>query len=184
MIESEIGKILNQALSGEKQAIKDYSDWAIEAESLSEPKTAKLFQEIGHDEEHHVAELTQEIREMVDRAEDMAIHILEHEACGDAKIIDRVKAENPDIPCKCFSFEENEYCWKSGLLGLISSKKNPEQISLCKIKLPASEGAQRRFTKIKGAIGEGHKEWEKGGGDLKEWWEQVGKTFKQKGIEV
>lgn len=111
-------------------------------------------------------------------------HILEHEATGAGRVIDAAKAKA--TPCKCFTYDSDMYAWSPGVLGLISSKKNPEQYrEFCALGcIPAGAGAEERFRKIKGAIGEAHKEWEAKGGDLKEWWEIVGKKMEEKRIEL
>lgn len=114
----------------------------------------------------------------------LTLYTLEHESTGSARLIDPVKAKDPNIPCKCFTFENEEFCWKPGYLGLISSKKNPEQIANCKIKLPAGKGVAERFKEIKGAISEAHEEWQKKGGGVKEWWEQVGKSLEAHKIKL
>jgi hypothetical protein len=125
-----------------------------------------------------------EVMDRVYGVTDLTAHIMEHEIMGGARVIDRYKAENPDIPCKCFEFEDETYCWKPGLLGLISSKKNPEQLSSCKIRIPASPGARERFKKIKGAVGEASEEHRKQGGGLEDWMTKVGEKMAEKGVEL
>lgn len=111
-------------------------------------------------------------------AQMMVVNILEHEASGSAKVIDPVRASDPNIPCHCFEYEDEKYCWKPGYLGLLSGKKNPEQIATCKITLPAGGGAAQRFTQLKSAISEAHKNWEEeNGGGLGSWWDEVAKSL-------
>lgn len=114
----------------------------------------------------------------------LILHSLEHQATGAGRVIDAARAKT--TPCKCFGFEDEEYCWSSGVLGLMSSKKNPEQIAqYCVLgKEPAGAGAAKRFKELKSAIGEAHKEWEAEGGDLKKWWGKVGEKMEEKGIEL
>jgi len=114
----------------------------------------------------------------------LTIHILEHEATGAARLINPVKAKDPNVPCKCFGFEDETYCWKPGYLGLISSKRNPEQMTDCRIKLPSGAGVAERFKKVKGVISEAQKRWEKKGGTLPEWWEEVAKSLEDHKIEL
>jgi hypothetical protein len=134
--------------------------------------------------EEIASRVAEEVIERLQEVPDLAFHIAEHEATGNARIVDPAKAQNPDIPCKCFSFEGEEYCWKAGMLGLISSKKNPEQMALCKIKVPAGAGAAERFSKLKKAIGKAHEEWEKEEGDLKKWWQKAGEHLEKAGISL
>ena len=139
--------------------------------------TAEEIQEIGK-------KTADEVVERLQGVPDLALHIAEHEARGSALLVNPAKAQDPDIPCKCFDFEEEQYCWKPGFLGLISSKKNPEQIVLCQIRTPANPGAQKRFAELKGAIGEAHKEYEVSGGGLPAWWEKTGQKLAERGVEI
>ena len=71
-------------------------------------------------------------------------------------------------------------------MGLISSKKNPEQLKeFCALgKEPAGAGAQKRFTEIKGAVSEAHEEWKKEDSGLPGWWSKVGEKMEARGIEL
>jgi len=115
---------------------------------------------------------------------DLAFHIAEHEATGSGRVINAVLARA--TPCKGFTFEGETYAWSPGVLGLMSSKKNPEQIKefCAKGMEPAGAGAQERFKKLKGVIGEAHKDWEEKGGGLKGWWTAIGEKLEAKGIEL
>ena len=115
---------------------------------------------------------------------ELALHIAEHEATGHGIVVDRALAER--TPCKCFTYDTDEYAWSPGVVGLISERKTPEDFSkFCAVgKEPASPGAAERFTKLKGAISEAHEEWEKKGEGLAGWWAQVGKTLAEKGIAL
>lgn len=114
----------------------------------------------------------------------MLIHIMEHEAVGSGRVIDAARARA--TPCKAFEFEGETYAWSPGVLGLMSSKKNPEQIrQFCALGMePAGAGTAERFKEIKSAMGEAHKEWEAKGGGLKKWWEKAGEKLSEKGIEL
>jgi hypothetical protein len=125
-----------------------------------------------------------EVVERLQGVPELGLHIAEHEATGSARVIDKAKAENPDIPCKCFGFEQEQYCWKPGYLGLISSKKNPEQMATCVVRVPASPGAQKRFAELKGALSEAHEEFEKEGGGLPAWWAKTGEALERHKIEL
>jgi len=115
---------------------------------------------------------------------EVTFHIIEHEVAGHALMVDPVKAKDPTVPGKCFSYDKEEYCWKPGYLGLISSRKNPEQHATVVVKEPAGAGVAERFRKVKGAVTEAHKEWEKVGGGLRGWWQQVGEKLTEAGIEL
>lgn len=114
---------------------------------------------------------------------EVIIHIMEHQAVGGGRVIDAERARA--TPCKCFEHESETYAWSPGVLGLISSKKNPEQMTeFCSVCLPAQPGVQERFAEMKEAIGEAHKRWEEKGGGLPSWWEEVGKSLAKRGIEL
>lgn len=112
------------------------------------------------------------VEEEIAKAE-VPLHIAEHEATGHGLVVDEAKAEA--TPCKCFTFEGVKYAWSPGVLGLISEKKNPEQMAkYCKVLIPVSDGLAKRFGRVKEAVGKAHEEWEKEGGNLARWWERVG----------
>ncbi|MBW2560501.1 MAG: hypothetical protein JRE40_06555 [Deltaproteobacteria bacterium] len=117
-------------------------------------------------------------------APDLAFHIAEHEVLAGALVVNEAVARA--TPCKGFTFEGEIYAWSPGCVGLISSKKNPEQLrEFCALGIePAGAGAQERFKRLKGAISEAHKEWEERGEGLKGWWQTVAKTLAEKGIEL
>ncbi|GAI71787.1 unnamed protein product [marine sediment metagenome] len=126
----------------------------------------------------------EEVMDRVYGVPELAFHVAEHEATGHGIVVDRALAER--TPCKCFSYDTDEYAWSPGVVGLISSRKTPEDFEkFCAMgKEPASPGAAERFTKLKGAISEAHEEWGKKGEGLPEWWEEVGKKLAAKGIEL
>lgn len=104
---------------------------------------------------------------------ELPFHIAEHEATGSGLVVDELKAEA--TPCKAFTFEGARYGWSPGVVGLISEKRNPDQFArFCKTCIPVSDGVARRFARVKEAVGKAHKEWEREGGGLPQWWEKVG----------
>lgn len=125
-----------------------------------------------------------EVFRELDGGSSMLIHVMEHEVVGSGRVIDAARARA--TPCKAFEFEGETYAWSPGVLGLMSSKKNPEQIrQYCALGMEsAGAGAAKRFKEIKSAVGEAHKEWEAEGGDLKRWWEKTGEKLTGKGIEL
>jgi len=137
----------------------------------------------------------QEIKEIAQKTADevlsrmpstLILHIMEHEVIGGGRVIDEAKAVA--TPCKCFTMEDDgfEACWSPGILGLMTSQKNPEQIAkYCALgKEPGGEGAQKRFTEIRSAISEAHEEWKKEDSGLAGWWEKVGEKLEARGIEL
>lgn len=117
------------------------------------------------------------VEEEVSKAE-VPLHIAEHEATGHGLVVDEAKAEA--TPCKCFSFEGVRYGWSPGVIGLISEKTNPEQMTrYCKTTIPVSDGLAKRFARVKEEVGKAHEEWEKEGGDLAAWWEKVGPALER-----
>jgi len=114
----------------------------------------------------------------------LTIHILEHEATGHGLVINPAKARATS--CKCFEYEGEEYCWSEGVLGLMSSKKNPEQIAeyCAKGKEPAGAGVARRFEEIKRVASEAHSQWQEKGGGLPGWWQEIGKKASEAGVEL
>ncbi len=128
-------------------------------------------------------------REAVGEAQvkgELLFHIAEHEAVGHGLVIDPARARA--TPCTCFTVEEDgfESCWSPGVLGLITSKKNPEQIAefCAKGKVYGGAGAKERFLKVRDAIKKAHEQWEKKGGGLPGWWQEVGKSMKEHSIEL
>jgi len=113
----------------------------------------------------------------------LLIDLLEHESCGGGLVIHPEVAEA--TPCKCFEYEGEEYCWSPGVLGLISGKKNPDQMArFCKVKQPASPRAKERIARFKKAIEEAHRKWEEEGGGVREWWKKVGESLRKHGLKV
>ncbi|GAH35808.1 unnamed protein product [marine sediment metagenome] len=140
------------------------------------PDHIKRYEEVPSDHELKKAE---ELKSLV-------INCMEHEILGSGRVIDSVKARA--TPCTCFTVEGDgfEACWSPGVLGLMTSQKNPEQIrEFCKMgKLPGGEGAGERFLKVRGAISEAHERWEKKGGGLPGWWEEVARSLEERKIEL
>ena len=135
------------------------------------------------DVDHLAESLASKIKTDVTNSE-MVLHSMEHEATGSARVVNPVTFADLEVPCRCFEYEGEEYCWKKGAIGLISPQRNPEQIAKCKIRVPAEEGVARRFHQVKEAIGTAHKEWEEEGGDLKKWWTKTGEHLEKAGVSI
>jgi len=128
--------------------------------------------------------IAEAVADRIRESNELLLHIMEHEVTGSGRVIDAEKARS--TPCKCFTYDSETYAWSSGVLGLISSKKNPEQYAeFCALGcIPAGEGVRKRFEQIKQAVGEAHEEWQKTGGGLPEWWESVGESLEKHGVEL
>lgn len=115
---------------------------------------------------------------------ELLLDVMEHKVLGSGRVIDAARAKA--TPCTCFTYDDAEMCWSPGILGLMSSKKNPEQIAkYCALgKTPDGSGVKQRFAKIKGAVEEAHAEWEKSGDGLPEWWSAVAKSLEKHKIEL
>jgi len=115
---------------------------------------------------------------------ELLLDIMEHEVLVSGRVIDVARAEA--TPCKGFTFGSETYAWSPGILGLISSKKNPEQLErYCALGIEPSSGSLvDRFQKVKGAVEEAHQSWEKEGGDLQSWWHKVGESLEKHKIEL
>jgi len=123
-------------------------------------------------------------RQEAERNKELLLDVLEHQAVGGGRVIDVARAEA--TPCTCFSYDGAEMCWSPGILGLMSSQKNPEQIRrYCAVgKTPDGSGVKQRFAKVKTAVEEAHEEWEKKGGGLSGWWSEVAKSLEKHKIEL
>jgi hypothetical protein len=134
--------------------------------------------------EKQLAEVEAEIAEADSERGLLLLHTLEHEATGAGRVIDAEKARS--TPCKCFEYEGETFAWSPGVLGLISSRKNPEQFKeFCALGcLPAREGIKERFGRIRGAIGRAKKAYEREGGGPAKWWEKVGEELKEAKVEI
>jgi len=123
-------------------------------------------------------------RQEAEKNKELLLDVLEHQAVGSGRVIDPARAEA--TPCTGFTFDSETYAWSPGILGLISSKKNPEQLErYCALGIEPSGGSLvDRFQKIKGAVQEAHQEWEKSGDGLPEWWDAVAKSLEKHKIEL
>lgn len=131
------------------------------------------------------AELRDKVNELADAAENiLLLHSMEHAATGSGRVIDPVKASS--TPCKCFRYDSDEFCWSPGILGLMSSKKNPEQIgAFCAVGKEYQEsGTTERFKKFQEAISKAQEKYEAEGGGVPEWWEDVSHELEKAGITI
>lgn len=146
-----------------------------------------------------MAELTEEqakeigreaAKEVMDQAKfdrQMLLDMTIQHVGSPGRVIDAERARA--TPCKCFEYDSSTYCWSEGVLGLISSDKNPEQIQdFCKVKhsSPSNE-LKKRFEKFQEAASEAQKEYEQIPESKREWtdWlEAMSKSLEKHGIEV
>jgi len=117
----------------------------------------------------------------------MLLHFTEHELAGGGLVLNPEKARA--TPCKCFTYDGREYCFSPGILGMISSEKNPEQMAeYCQLGKTSevSPGARERFETFAEAAREAHKEIEEipPGEKLEPWFRAMGKQLKLRGIEI
>lgn len=172
-------------LQDEIKAKDEYTELAAEADAAGLHEAASSIRGIADDEGRHRKILT-EILQGADNpeAECLVLHVLEHVVVGGGRVVDPMKARS--TPCKCFHYEGETFCWSPGILGLISSKKNPDGIEqYCALgQIAAGEGMQKRFARIKSAVDKAHEEYEKSGGTgMVDWWTKVGGELAQAGVK-
>jgi len=117
---------------------------------------------------------------------ELILDVLEHEAMGGGRVVNPARARA--TPCKCYKVEEDgfEFCFSPGIIGGISSKKNPEQIKeYCAMgKTYLMDGITKRIKKVRQAVSEAHQEWEKTGGGLTAWWDAIARSLEKYGVEL
>jgi hypothetical protein len=131
------------------------------------------------------SQITREKEAEVNKNKEILLDVLEHQAVGGGRVIDADRAAS--TPCKGFTTDEGKtYAWSPGILGLMSSERNPEQIrQYCALGIvPDGSGVKQRFEKVQTAIEEAHKEWERKGGGLPGWWSEVAKALEKHKVAV
>jgi len=117
----------------------------------------------------------------------MLLHFTEHEIEGAGLVINEAKARA--TPCNCFTYNDREYCFSPGIIGMISSKENPEQLAeYCKLgkSYEVKPGIKKRFESFAEAAEEAHKKIEEipKGERLVPWLSAMGEELEKRGIEV
>lgn len=129
-------------------------------------------------------------REVMEQAKfdkEMLLDMAIQQTGSPGRVVDAERARA--TPCKCFDYDESTFCWSEGVLGLISSDKNPEQMEeFCEVKHSSPpDGLKERFEKFQEAATEAHEEYEKipeGQREWTDWLEAMSKALKKWGIEV
>lgn len=117
----------------------------------------------------------------------MLLHFTEHAIEGAGLVVNEARARA--TPCNCFTYKDREYCFSPGIIGMMSSKENPEQIAeYCKVgkTYEVKPGIKERFERFAGAAEEAHKKIEEipKGERLVPWLTAVGEELGKRGIEV
>ena len=117
----------------------------------------------------------------------LLLQFTEHEIEGAGLVVNEARARAS--PCNCFTYKGREYCFSPGVIGMMSSKENPEQIAeYCKVgkTYEVKPGIKERFESFAGAAEEAHKEIEEipKGERLAPWLEAMGKELEKRGVAV
>jgi hypothetical protein len=117
----------------------------------------------------------------------MLLHLTEHEMEGSGLVVNEARARA--TPCNCFTYKEREYCFSPGVIGMISSVENPEQIAeYCKVgkTYEVKPGIKKRFESFAEAAEEAHKGIEEipKGERLVPWLSAMSEELEKRGIEV
>jgi len=117
----------------------------------------------------------------------MLLHFTEHAIEGQGLVVNEARARA--TPCNCFTYKGREYCFSKGIIGMMSSAENPEQIAeYCKVgkTYEVKPGIKERFESFAGAAEEAHKKIEEipKGERLVPWLSAMGEELEKRGIEV
>lgn len=117
----------------------------------------------------------------------MLLHFTEHEMVGAGLVVNEARARA--TPCNCFTYRDREYCFSPGVIGMMSSEVNPEQISeYCAVgkTYEVKSGIKQRFESFAEAAEEAHKKIEEipKGERLVPWFSAMGEELEKRGVEV
>lgn len=117
----------------------------------------------------------------------MLLHFTEHAIEDGGLVVNEARAKA--TPCNCFTYKERDYCFSPGVIGMMSSKENPEQVTeFCKVgkTYEVKPGIKQRFEEFSEAAEEAHKKIESipKGERLSPWLSAMGKELEKRGIEV
>lgn len=117
----------------------------------------------------------------------MLLHFTEHAIEGAGLVVNEARARA--TPCNCFTYKGRDYCFSKGIIGMMSSEENPEQIAeYCKVgkTYEVKPGIKERFETFAGAAEEAHKKIEEipKGERLVPWLSAMGEELEKRGIEV
>lgn len=115
------------------------------------------------------------------------MHFAEHEIGGHGLVVNEARAQA--TPCHCFEYDRRTYCFSQGVIGLMSSRENPEQISsYCRAGQVMEEnpGMVQRFRTFAEAAEEAHKEIEHipRGERLMPWLGAMSRALATRGVQV
>jgi hypothetical protein len=117
----------------------------------------------------------------------MLLHFTEHAIEGAGLVVNEARARA--TPCNCFTYKGREYCFSKGIIGMMSSEENPEQIAeYCAVgkTYEVKPGIKERFETFASAAEEAHKEIEAipKGERLVPWLTAMGEELEKRGVEV
>lgn len=117
----------------------------------------------------------------------MLLHFCEHAVEGSGLVVNEARARA--TPCNCFTYEGREYCFSKGIIGMMSSTENPEQIAeYCKVgkTYEVKPGIKERFEKFASAAEVAHEKIEEvpKGERLVPWLSAMGEELEKRGVEV
>jgi len=117
----------------------------------------------------------------------MLLHFTEHEIEGAGLVVNEARAKAS--PCNCFTYNKREYCFSPGVIGMMSSAENPEQITeYCEAgkTYEVKPGIKERFESFAEAAEEAHKKIEKipKGERLAPWLSTMSEELGKRGLEV
>ena len=117
----------------------------------------------------------------------LLLHFTEHAIEGQGLVVNEERARA--TPCNCFTYKGREYCFSPGVIGMISSQENPEQIAeYCKVgkTYEVKPGIKERFETFASAAEEAHEKIEEipKGERLVPWLTAMGEELEKRGVEV
>ena len=117
----------------------------------------------------------------------MLLHFTEHVLVGAGLVVNEARARA--TPCNCFTYKDRDYCFSKGVIGMMSSTENPEQIAeYCKVgkTYEVKPGIKESFESFAEAAEEAQKEIEgiPKGERMVPWLSAMGEKLEKRGIEV
>jgi len=117
----------------------------------------------------------------------LLLHFTEHAIEGAGLVVNEARARA--TPCNCFTYKGREFCFSKGVIGMISSEENPEQIAeYCKVgkTYEVKPGIKERFETFSSAAEAAHGKIEEipKGERLVPWLSAMGEELEKRGIEA
>lgn len=113
----------------------------------------------------------------------LLMHFTEHELLGSARIIDEDRAKA--CPCHCFTYEDKDYCFAKGAIGMLTQEQEAQICKLPKV-YEVKPGLQYRFEMFRRAA-EAAKERIKEvpeGERLGPWLHTMGEELAKRGVKL